>query len=277
MTTEAMSVELAIPDPRTAPIPAGWSTGTFAELADHLDWSDLDDAEARLKGLASYIESLRADNTELQKALRIVEFRRGVLLNPDVSQGVRDHLSTHGKVEIAPATASRYRQIARFWDVVWPHIQQATEAHEVTQAAVLRLIDEHMRNEVGPERTEREPVQEPAASVQEPVEDEVTEADLIAELEIAHTRVQQLEAENESLAADDAGTELRKLYARVAQLEGRLQGAITEKNEAVQQAKRLTNRMKRRDDQLSEIQKELGVGSDDEIIPAIRALQRRAG
>jgi hypothetical protein len=139
----AQGLALAIPDPRINAIPDGWATNSFAALADTLEWDDLDEAEARLRGLASYIESLGADHVELQKALRIVEFRRGVLMDPEVSKGGRSDLSMRGKVEdVAPATASRYRQIARHWNsVVWPHLLGATELRDVSQAAVLRLIE----------------------------------------------------------------------------------------------------------------------------------------
>lgn len=138
------STALTIPDPRAGNVPAGWFQ-SFAEIAKPLSWDELDEAEGRLRGLASYIESFDGDIVEFEKALRIVECRRGVLLDPDVKPGERTDLNrpTRGTVpDIPKQTASRYRKIARHWrDVIWPHLLEATSKSKVTQTHVLKLTD----------------------------------------------------------------------------------------------------------------------------------------
>ena len=61
---------------------------------------------------------LLAKVPEYEKALRLVERRRGVLLGVDLRQGQRTDLELPTCVsEVHPKTASRYRKIARYWDV----------------------------------------------------------------------------------------------------------------------------------------------------------------
>jgi hypothetical protein len=51
--------------------------------------------------------------------MRVVEARRGALLPTE--QGKRTDLEPFPRTEeVAPATANRYRQIARNWDWLWP-------------------------------------------------------------------------------------------------------------------------------------------------------------
>ena len=138
-----MTTALVVPDPRQQPVPKGWAADVAAPLIEAASWEELDEAEAQLMGMASYIASFEGDEVEFLKAMRIVEYRRGVLLGPDVTRGERTDLTSPcvGKFDIPSQTASRYRKIARHWDVVWPHVLSAGSRWQVTQARVLRLID----------------------------------------------------------------------------------------------------------------------------------------
>jgi len=132
---------LIVPDPRQQPVPKGWAADVAAPLIEAATWDELDEAEAQLMGMASYIESFDGDVVEFEKALRIVEYRRGVLLGPDVTQGERTDLCEHAQVDVHPRTAVRYRKIARHWDEVWPHILRAEHRSQVRQTRILKLID----------------------------------------------------------------------------------------------------------------------------------------
>ena len=94
-------------------------------------WDDLDEAEAELRAKAAYIDGLDGDATEFEKALRYVEKRRGELLGPADRGGDRrsDNFQITSKLieksDVHPMTASRYRQIARHWDDVRDHSNDA--------------------------------------------------------------------------------------------------------------------------------------------------------
>lgn len=133
---------LIVPDARDAPVPRGWFERVALPVIENADWEALDEMESSLKALASYIESMGHDGVEYEKALRIVERRRGELLDPDVSQGSRTDLHAPVKVDVPRQTATRYRKLARAWDeVIWPHLLRAEQKHEVSQSACLRLIE----------------------------------------------------------------------------------------------------------------------------------------
>lgn len=136
------TVALAIPRAGTEIVPPGFATEIFAPVAMSLPWEELDEAESQLLAMASYVDSMQGDVVEYEKCLRIIEYRRGVLLGAG-QQGARTDLQPFPSVEevdVAPATASRYRSIARAWDdVVWPFLLDAKERRDVTQAAILRV------------------------------------------------------------------------------------------------------------------------------------------
>ena len=137
-----MTGDLVVPNATDKPVPKGWAEDVAAPLLEDATWEELDEAEGRLRGLASYIESFDGDILEFEKALRMVEHRRGVLLGPDVRQGERTDLQPRTCVsEVHPKTASRYRKIARHWDEVLPHILKAEKISEVRQTCILRMID----------------------------------------------------------------------------------------------------------------------------------------
>lgn len=142
---------LSIPDARHQPVPRDWAVDVALSVIEAADWEALDEMESSLKALASYIESMGQDGVEYEKALRIVERRRGELLHPDAPHG-GDRRSEEFQVSrtllenVSPMTASRYRKLARAWDaVVWPHLLSATEKYEVSQSACLRLVHRHER------------------------------------------------------------------------------------------------------------------------------------
>lgn len=106
----------------------------------------------------------------------------------------------------------------------------------------------------------------PLALVQDDEPEDLDAMDLGKELEAAQEEIDQLRAENESLAATDLGAEVRKWTQKYAQLEGRLRQAITTGNEAARQAKY-------QGQLLQKIRKALNVERDSQILDA---LMRRA-
>ena len=137
--------ELAIPDAVHTPIPTGWLEQVLAPAVAVSSWEELDDAEGRIKAVASYLDAHGTDATELEKAMRVVEARRGDLLPTE--QGKRNDLKPFPRMEevdVSAATASRYRALARNWDWLWPKILAATNRASVKQARCLKYIDERI-------------------------------------------------------------------------------------------------------------------------------------
>lgn len=130
----APTTALVIPDPRLQPVPPGWFE-SFAPVAEGLSWEELDEAEGQLLAFASYIESFGGDVVEFEKALRIVERRRGMLLG-DPQQGKK---LPPCAAEVSEGSRQRYRTIARAWNVIWKHLLNATRRRDVTQAEVIRV------------------------------------------------------------------------------------------------------------------------------------------
>lgn len=273
MTTEASpSVSLAIPDPRKAPIPVGWATDTFATLLPHLDWGDLEEAEARIRGLASEIESLKGDHTELLKAWRLVEIRRGELLDPDVKPGGRPNLPMRGEVgSVSSQTASRYRKMARNFDLVWPLIVNAKAPHEVSQSALLKKIEEHEAREVGPaapKRSAPQDVKSPSANELPAKSDPAADTgDLITELEEADKTIRRQQAVIDAIEADDPAAKVVEWAQKYAQLEGHLQ----RQNAKLTEAERI---IKANSNVLGQVRAILNVASNSEIVGALRDLLR---
>jgi hypothetical protein len=63
------------------------------------------------------------------------------LLGADVRRGERTDLNMRVEVEASSMTVSRWRTIARNWDVLWPILRDAKSRAAVTQAALLRRCD----------------------------------------------------------------------------------------------------------------------------------------
>ena len=92
-----MSVELAIPSQSQSPlVEPGWWHDVALPVIDVAEWDDLDRYDAELKAHIAIVELLgREDKIELLKAKRVVEKRRGDLLDPSVTQGQRTDLGTY--------------------------------------------------------------------------------------------------------------------------------------------------------------------------------------
>lgn len=104
-----------------------------------------------------------------------------------------------------------------------------------------------------------------------PPEDD--ESDIVHTLEEQERRIAELEADKESLQrAIDVGPaeELKRQRVMYAQLEGRLLQEITSHTAALEQAKYLSNLLKR-------IRDELGVAQNQQIMPAVRTLMAGRG
>jgi hypothetical protein len=113
---------LVVPDPSTTPVPVGW----WEDVAEPIvmaakSWDALDDLESQLLPAISFLESKGRDTLEFEKALRIVEKRRGDLLGKAAEPGGR------GKTRQPTAdfnesgserTQRNWRQLARYWDEV---------------------------------------------------------------------------------------------------------------------------------------------------------------
>lgn len=100
-------------------------------------------------------------------------------------------------------------------------------------------------------------------------EPESHEPDMADELAHADKQIRELEALVESLSKDDLAREVRAWSAKYAQLEARLNQAITTSNVARQQAESY-------DKKLKAIAKLVGVQKYSDIIPAIEARQKAA-
>jgi hypothetical protein len=96
----------------------------------------LQEAEARLLAVISYCEACREDVVEFEKALRLIELRRGLLLGPR-----RPGVPRVEEVEASPPTMARWRALADHATTVLEALAAATDARAVSQAAMLRLID----------------------------------------------------------------------------------------------------------------------------------------
>lgn len=265
---------LIIPDIRTTNLPVGWAELSVIPTVMEAAWQDLDEYEAGLRAMASYIDSLeKGDAVELEKALRIIEARRGELLGLDVTKGSRTDLSTRGKVDqVAAPTATRYRKIARHWSVVWPEIVRSTERRDVTQAAVLRMIErieEAAKPVKSPDKTpSKAPARKPDPNAEPELEDEGWgELDLIAEFERVVEQNAKLHDTIEHLEKDDQARENRALLSRIAGLEARIGQLTTTAGEAQKQAK-MNGRL------LEQIRKRLRVERNSEILSAIDDLMR---
>lgn len=105
---------------------------------------ELDDLELQADMVIAKVRALHENVTEAEKVKRIIERRRGELLGPRHS-GRRQPVTRVGEVpDVSAMTLSRWRAIPRDWSgVIRPWLTTATEARQVTQAAVLRLLRPH--------------------------------------------------------------------------------------------------------------------------------------
>ena len=278
MTSEA-SVALTIPDLSVGNIPVGCATYEFAPLVEEADWEKLNDIEGRLRALASWIESYKGDALEIEKALRLVEYRRGMLLGPrQPGRREEEPLTRMLEVEASEMTVSRWRKIADNWvSIVWPYLMDATHRSEVTQAEILRLIDRKLGNvatpvdyaHVIPDQNATPVVAH--SEIPPQIFSEVPQefpVDLVAEHARAEEENERLRGLLEVLTSSrDIAEDYAVMVTRYAQLEGRLQQEMTSRAEAVAETKYAKN-------MLSKIRETLAVDADRDIIPEILALQQ---
>ena len=137
-------MELAVPDPRVAPIPFGWFESEAMPVIESADsWDELDYLESEIRTVVTFIESMDGDKTELLKAWRFVEARRGLMLGPAIA-GRPAKRTTRGTFDVTPNTAVRFRKIAAHWDdLLKPHVLAETEWRRLTQTHLLALVREH--------------------------------------------------------------------------------------------------------------------------------------
>jgi hypothetical protein len=301
-----MSTALVIPDLRTSNLPVGWAEDYVMRGVIDAPWDDLDEYEAILRARASYIESLeKGDAVELEKALRIIEARRGELLDHTVVPGGRPNLPTRGEVEVTSQTASRYRKIARHWQSIWPEIARSTDRREVTQAAVLRMI-ERIEAAAKPERPPEKPTPKAVPKLQahqpepDPEHEGWGETDLLSEFEKLVEESAKKDELLDHLTKDDQVRENSALLARIAGLEARIGQLTTTAREAQNMAeanskvlralrdeyqvernsqilelsREQRRRLKEQDKVLAHLREILWVQSDPEIIHKVEELLR---
>jgi N6-adenosine-specific RNA methylase IME4 len=139
------STALVVPDPRRAPVPDGWWQRDVLPLVRTCEsWKQLDGYEARLAAMAAAIERLGGDVVEFEKALRVVECRRGELLGDHGKGRPARNSPRMGNLKVKSQTASRYRTIARHWRVIYSHLLKETDRRKVTQSHVLHLVHKRM-------------------------------------------------------------------------------------------------------------------------------------
>ena len=266
-----MSHELVVPDIRVANLPVGWAETSVMPAAIDATWEDLDEYEASLRAMASYIDSLQAgDAVELEKALRIVEARRGELLDIDAKAGRPRNGDTHVTIsDVHKRTEIRYRKIARHWGTIWPEIVRATERRDVTQAAILRMIqriEEAAKFKAKQERQQKQGY-EPTPPPLDMDEMEEMAVDPVAEWERAEKELERARTTIESLAKPDQGKEVLILHSRIAGLEARIQQLTTTASEARKQADAQGKVLRK-------VRDMLGVERNSEIVSAIQDLMR---
>jgi phage N-6-adenine-methyltransferase len=136
--------ELAIvtPTPGVDLVPDGWAESTVVPwLAEQFDEQALKQASAQLAGLETAYRTLDADTLELVKARRYLEIRWGELLG-QAKQGQRDDLepSHASESSLDKDDRHRFRQLAGNREHVEKVLREATDADELSRAALLRSV-----------------------------------------------------------------------------------------------------------------------------------------
>ena len=264
------TLALTIPEPAHAGnIPVGWAAFQIAPLIEESEWEELDDVEGRLRAIAGWIESYKGDALEVEKALRLVEYRRGTLLGPRQPGSRKSQPLTRVlEVDASAQTMNRWRKIADNWvSLIWPHIMAATRKSEVTQAQVLRLISQNGSAPPAPAKVKEADATKDAIEAAEGMTGELEdEVDPLAEWERAEKENERLTELNEQLAGDDTGKALIKTSTMYSQLEGRLNQEMATRSEAEKEAKYAKS-------MLAKVRFTLEVKGDRDIISAIQNLQ----
>jgi translation initiation factor 2B subunit (eIF-2B alpha/beta/delta family) len=251
---------LVVPDIRELVLPVGWAETEVMPLAASATWEEIDEYEARLRAVASYIESLDGDAVELEKALRIIEARRGELL---------DDPAMRGRVEVAERTGRRYRTIAQHWEEIWPEISAAKDRRQVSQAAVMRMISDRF----AAQEVETSPVipaaaLAPGASDTAPEQEEAEESppDTIQLMEDLLRTTIELAAAQELVRKyeeDAAGSTEAQLRRQVATLSKRIESITRD-------AQDFQRRAERAEQLLAEARKLLRVESNADLLNTLR-------
>lgn len=143
-----MSADIAvIPRPGQDLVPDGWCDSTVVPwLIEQADTSLLPGTAAQLDGLIAAYNTLNADTLELVKARRHLEVRWGELLGsaPDPSQSKRtdlDPLHASNGSDVSRIERHRFRQLAAHRHDVVAALDEATDADEISRAALLRRVN----------------------------------------------------------------------------------------------------------------------------------------
>jgi phage N-6-adenine-methyltransferase len=130
-----------IPAPGTDLVPDDWCQQVVVPwLATQTDDANMTKAEATLAGLEAAYRTIGADVFEITKARRLLEVRWGELLGA----AKRGAPAKDEKVEDAPLSQAQkdqrktFRSLAENRDRVLDALETATDAEDITRAAVLR-------------------------------------------------------------------------------------------------------------------------------------------
>jgi len=132
---------LTIPDFTMRALPDAWLEKSVAPLIIEADTDTLEQYERQLKAAADLLEKNPVARVEIEKALRIVDCRKGELFGEAKLGRPSDGNFSSMRNYSDKNEVSRCRKIARHWNEIWPHILKATEESSVTRAAVLRMIN----------------------------------------------------------------------------------------------------------------------------------------
>lgn len=237
-------------------------------LKQAIEIDDVKDIRDKAQAIEAYARQAKNDDmirwaTEIK--LR-AERRAGELLtetqrakggNPNLTHTLRAWVGnpTLAEVGITPKQSSSFQAIAAIPE---KEFEEAVSTGKETTASLVRKSPKKAKALA--EAKEKKPKKPKAAK---PLPDGAEEKELANALESADQEIRGLQALVESLQASDLAKELTKLHERYAKLEGRLQLAITQKNEAEKQARYSTGL-------LAKIRKALKIQKNAEILEAIR-------
>jgi N6-adenosine-specific RNA methylase IME4 len=139
-----VSEALIVPDPRSDLVPRGWWEHVILPATNDQGWDGLDDFEERIGKMASVIEAMGGDAVEFEKALRVVDYRRGVLLGQAPHGGDRrsnKFQASSETLDVSEPMRRRYRLIAEWWDrLVYPWLSEHDQRKDCYRAPVLRRV-----------------------------------------------------------------------------------------------------------------------------------------
>jgi phage N-6-adenine-methyltransferase len=142
-----------VPVPGTDLVPDGWWETTVVPWADEQTIAEeLKRADAQLAGFEAAWRQIDKDTLELTRARRYLEIRRGELLGEAVNGRPQADTETSlaREVSLDHNLRHRLRELAKDKPRAMEHLREATDAEQVTRAALLKAIHgAHVGNNAG--------------------------------------------------------------------------------------------------------------------------------